>query len=179
VSLSLALAVAPDIVNPVVVEMAEMVLNDMGHRGNIPATSLEEELGRIRRMTSGFTPSSTGNPRPPAQEKAHIRTIIQDGRLLTNAILDVVEETSSTTIPSSYDSTTVLPGIPRDSFTLEDQWPTLGAAALPVPTQTLVPGTMPVTNALPQGNEVYLDGIDPSQDPFTFGMEDLQWLDLV
>lgn len=155
-----------------------MILQSMGNRGNIPAAILKDELDGICRLISNL-PSSPRNNHETISSACI--TVIEDGQNLHAAILVAIEIPLSTDCHNN--SHDLLETRALDTVA-QGQWPRSGNQE---------PTTSAATQGETQGrsqpledtggarsNDIYLvNNAEAAENPFTFDIGDLQWLDAV
>ncbi len=177
-SLVLANMAIPDCTASIFLDVAKTVLQDMSQKGNSPANYLKAELESICQFTRDIPGSLQKNSYYSIHQKTI--TIIRDGEVLNNAIIEVIE--SQPTIADFSDVSTSLGTILDAS--MEHQEPH-STQLRPAPLQVMdLESTFDSThNNLPKTNDFYLeytmtDMNDTGHMP-TFSNEDLLWLDSV
>lgn len=175
-SLVLANIIIPSITESSFVEAATAVLQDMSRKGNVPATSLKVELDDICRLASNLPPSLSWSSHPSTLRKTV--TMVQDGQILNNAILDAIEIQPAAR-HSNYDPNLLQAPVPGPST--ESQWLLPETPDPPTLTQnpSCLPSLLPAGNGTPLSNGIYIDNMDGLENLFTFDAADLQWLDSV
>ncbi|KAL1886577.1 hypothetical protein Plec18167_000509 [Paecilomyces lecythidis] len=155
------------------------ILQNMGHKGNIPATALKTELEDICKLisnqqlrpTSAETHRLFSNINPPTPI-----TMIRDGFILNNALSDVVEipQSFSTHIERCAGAPNPSPknkSVPSDTQMEKSSTPARHEEhPLPAP-----------VDRVSLLNEVHIDGLelDGMESSLSFDMADLQWLESV
>lgn len=106
--------------------------------------------------------------------------MLRDGHALNDAILDVIEiQPTARNLTHNANVTKAV----ASHTAIENQWPS-GEHAHYEP-MTLTQNSsgdasiLPGGSNMPNTNEIYIDGLNAAENPFTFDMADLQWLDSV
>lgn len=178
--LSLANLLVPEIATNRPIFFAIRMLQDMSHRGNVPAESYKIELARIRDIVSNVTATTQANAEPfiPHQETTNL---IQDGRVLNDVILHVVEEqvkshdsVASASHPAETSAVNPRLSVGAEASRIREQPP--AEEGFDHAVQDLRAAE---DNVEMQPSNVYIDGYDAMEDMLTFDIADLQWLDSV
>ncbi|RDW83477.1 hypothetical protein BP5796_04968 [Coleophoma crateriformis] len=176
-SLVIANAVTPNITESSFIKVAKDVLQDMSHGGNIPATLLRSELDDVLKLMPNLSPLY-GRARHSATVRRPT-AMVEDGRVLNNAILHVIEIQPAGK-QSHYDPSfrpETAPGI-----SMGNQQPRHEAreATTLIHNPSWRPSLPQANNGMPPPpNNLYIHNFDPVEHGFTFDMEGLQWLDNV
>ncbi|KAE9382229.1 hypothetical protein N431DRAFT_476868 [Stipitochalara longipes BDJ] len=172
-SLVLANIIIPVATGPSFIHVAKEALEYMSYRGNLPAKRLKDELNYICVMAASLPPFLHRPLQPSIVPKAI--PLIQDGLVLNEAIFDVIDLD-----PTAGHSDDLLQENARD-HPMENQWPQHEIQQTATLTQNPPWGVspLPTMNSLPHSDEIYIDGFNAADIPFTLDMADLQWLDSV
>ena len=176
-SLVLANIIIPGIAESSFIEVAKVVLQDMSSKGNIPAALLRSELDDICTLTS--SPSHTlrrSDQRPSILHNTV--AMVQDGQHLNDAILHVVE-LRSTLQDSNSDpnlgrerASDIPLDTPRQQLEIQKD-------LIMSQSPSWRPGQFTSSNSMSHSDELNIDHVNTVDNPFTFDMADLQWLDSV
>lgn len=176
--LVLANIIVPKTTETTFIDSMDNILEDMSHRGNIPARFYRTELKMIRNTASNLIATSFGEIYSFSNQEETI-SLIQDGKVLSDAILHVIEAQKKALIT-------------EDSWDISENMPT----ANPRSPRRRQPSSAPLQLSQEDSNEtrnltilessneiqpnsVYVDGYDAMEDMLTFDTADLQWLDSV
>ncbi|RDW71016.1 hypothetical protein BP6252_07579 [Coleophoma cylindrospora] len=176
-SLVIANAVIPNITESSFVKVAKDVLQDMSQGGNIPATLLKSELDEVLKLTPNLPPlHGRASHSAPARRPA---TMVEDGRVLNNAILHVIE-IQPVGKQSHYDPSFRHETAPGSSMGNQQPRHEAREATALIHNPSWRPSLPQANNGVPPPpNNIYIHNFDPAEHGFTFDMEGLQWLDNV
>ena len=176
-SLVLANNIIPNITESSFINVAKVVLQDMSRKGNIAAALLKSELDDICTLLSSLSPSIRRSDHQPSLIRKPI-AMVHDGQYLNDAILDVIGIQPATMESSCDPSLARASGSdfsPADQRQQPDTQKDLTVRQAP----SWQPAILPTSNSTPHSNEMNIDYIDAAENPFTFDMADLHWLDSV
>lgn len=147
----------------------------MSSRGDVPATRFKEELDNICKFASKYS-SSVSRPTHPSIVQTPI-TMVRDGMALSNCLVDVIEIVCMAR--GSQNAEAFQANAP-DTI-MDSQWPQADTQQRASLTQNLAWDASLVStgNSVPYSNGIYIDGFNAAENPLTFDLQDLQWLDTV